>query len=134
MVGTPGQERTDYAYRYNNDGSVRETVVYYYGEDYRAPAAQAGEPLRREATYHGRVDPFRLYNARKLSDTHYVGSLGHERKDMQVDYHADGRVAQTIIFYYDGDARASDAPSGAAVRRAIAYDADPNNLQVPSAR
>jgi hypothetical protein len=43
-------------------------------------------------------------------------------KDTRVDYHSDGTVAQSVVFYYDGDARASDAPFGASVRRAIAYE------------
>ena len=127
LAGLAGEERTDYLYRYNDDGSVRETAVYFYGDDCRAAAAQTGQPLRRLASYHGRVDPYRLHNARKLSETYYVGSLGHERKDMQVDYYADGRVEQTIHFYYDGDVRASDAPSGAAVSRAVAYEAPSND-------
>src|SRR5207245_9295553 len=99
--------------------SVRETAVYFYGDDCRAAATHVGEPLRRKAIYQGRVDPFRLYSARKLHDTHYVGSPGNELKDFQTYYHADGRVAQTTVFDYDGEVRASDAPSGAAVRRAL---------------
>jgi sulfite reductase (ferredoxin) len=132
LVGMPGEERTDYVYRYNDDGSVRETAVYFYGDDCRATAARAGQPLRRLAVYQGRVNPYRLHSARKLSDTFYVGSIGHERKDRQVDYHADGQVAQTVIFHYDGDARASEAPSGAAVRRAVAFEAPQNDRQIPS--
>jgi sulfite reductase (ferredoxin) len=130
LVGLPSEERTDYVYRYNTDGSVRETVVYYYGDECRAAAAGTGQPLRREASYHGRVDPYRLYNAPKRSDTYYIGSPGHERKDVQVAYHADGRVAQTSLFYYDDNVRASDAPSGSAVRRAVTYETSPNDLQI----
>src|SRR5262249_42869165 len=112
LVGSTGEERIDYAFRYNSDGSVRETTVYYYGDDERAGTAHTGQPLRRKAAYEGRVDPFRLYHARKLSDIRYVGEQGSEQKDFQVDYHSDGTVAQIVVFYYEGDVRASDAPSG----------------------
>jgi sulfite reductase (ferredoxin) len=122
LVGPAGEERTDYEYRYNSDGSVRETAVYFYGDDCRAAAAPAREPLRRKAIYQGRVDPFRLHNARKLHDTRYVGSPGNEVKDFQTYYHPDGREAQVVLFYYAGEVRASDAPSGAPVRRAIVYE------------
>jgi sulfite reductase (ferredoxin) len=128
LVGAPGEERTDYEYRYNSDGSVREAAIYFYGDDCRAATAPAGEPLRRKAAYLGRVDPFRLYNARKLNDTHYIGSPGNELRDFQTSYHPDGRVAQTVVFCYDGEARASDAPSGAAVRRSVVYEARPEDL------
>jgi sulfite reductase (ferredoxin) len=122
LTGLAGEERRDAAYRYNSDGSVRETAVYFYGADARAAQAQPGEPLRRVAVYLGRVDPHRLYAARRLSDTHYVGPAGHERRDLCVEYHPDGSVARTVIFHYDGDARAAAAPSGSAVRRQAAYD------------
>jgi sulfite reductase (ferredoxin) len=132
LVGSPGEERVDYAYRYSNDGSVRETEVYYYGDDCRAAATHSGQPLRRKALYQGRVDPFRLHSARKLSDTHYVGSPGNEQKDLQIDYHAEGQVAQAIVFYYDGDVRASEAPCGAALRRAVAYEGLPDSVRAAS--
>ncbi len=122
LAGLDGEERADYAYRYNNDGTVRETVIYFYGDDLRAGAAQPGEALRREAVYVGRVDAYRLHAARKRSDTRYVGEAGHERRDVRLEYHPDGRVAQTVVFYYDGDARAAAAPSGAPVRRQVAYE------------
>jgi hypothetical protein len=120
-AGHPGEELRDYTCRYNTDGSVRETVVYFYGGDQRAATASPGDPLRREAVYMGRVDPHRLYAARKLNDTHYVGDAGHETRDYRVEYLPDGQVAQTVVFHYDGDARASAAPSGAPLRRQVAY-------------
>jgi hypothetical protein len=132
LVGAVGEERTDYAFRYNSDGSVRETAIYFYGEDQRAAAAHTDLPLRRKAIYQGRVDPFRLHTARKLRDTRYVGLPGNEQKDFQVEYHADGTVAQSIVFYYDGDVRAGDAPSGAALRRAVAYEGQPDASSIPS--
>ena len=122
LAGLDGEERADYAYRYNNDGSVRETVIYFYGDDLRAGFAQPGEPLRREAVYVGRVDAYRLHAGRKRCDTRYAGEAGHERRDVRVEYHPDGRVAQTVVFYYEGEARASAAPSGAPVRRQVAYE------------
>jgi sulfite reductase (ferredoxin) len=122
LAGHPGEERPDYAFRYNSDGGVRETVVSYYGDDLRAAAAGPGDPLRREAVYLGRVDPGRLHAARKLSDTYFVGPPGHERRDYRVDYLPDGRPAQTVVFHYANGARAADAPSGSAVRRQVAYD------------
>jgi sulfite reductase (ferredoxin) len=120
-AGHPGEELRDFACRYNSDGSVRETVVYFYGDDQRAGTADPGDPLRREAVYQGRVDTQRLYAARKVSDTHYVGAVGHETRDFRVEYLPDGRVAQTVVFHYEGDARAAAAPSGAALRRQVAY-------------
>jgi sulfite reductase (ferredoxin) len=122
FAGRPGEELTDYAYRYNSDGSVRETVVCFYGEDRRAAEATPGDPLRREAAYQGRVDPHRLYAARKLSDTFHVGPPGHERRDCRVEYYPDGRVARTVVFHYDNDARAAEAPSGARLCRQVAYE------------
>jgi sulfite reductase (ferredoxin) len=122
LCGAPGEELRDCAVRYNTDGSVRETVVYYYGDDHRAASAHRGDPLRREAVYLGRTDVLRLYAARKLSDTFYVGSPGHERRDRRVELQADGSVARTVQFLYEGDRRASDAPSGAALRRLMAYE------------
>jgi sulfite reductase (ferredoxin) len=129
LVGPAGDERTDYEYRYHSDGSVRETAVYFYGDDGRAGTAHTGDPLRRKATYHGRVDPFRLYNAQKLYDTYYVGSPGNELRDFQISYHSDGRVAQVIVFYYDGNVRASEASSSAGVCRAVAYEDRPDDLE-----
>ncbi len=122
LAGAPGEELPDYAFRYHSDGSVRETVVYFYGDDLRAGSARPGQPLQREAVYLGRVDSMRLFAARKLSDTFYVGPTGHERRDFRVEYHPDGLVAQTVIFYYEGDARAKDVPSGAVLRRQVVYE------------
>jgi sulfite reductase (ferredoxin) len=122
LAGLPGEERRDAAFRHNSDGSVRATAVYFYGGDLRAAQAQPGDPLSREAVYLGKADPARLHAARKLSDTYYVGPRDHERRDLCVEYHPDGSVARTVVFHYDGDARAAAAPSGAAVRRQVAYD------------
>jgi sulfite reductase (ferredoxin) len=124
FAGQPGEELRDYSYRYNSDGSVRETVVYFYGADQRAASASPGDPLRREAVYQGKVDVRRLFAERKLSDTLYVGDAGHELRDLRRDYHADGRVEQTIVFYYEGDVRAAEAPSGAPLRRQEAYEGE----------
>jgi sulfite reductase (ferredoxin) len=117
LAGSAGEELRDYSYRYNSDGSVRETIIYFYGDDLRATQATGFDPLRREAVYQGRVDTNRLFAARKLCDTFYVGDTSHERRDLRREYRADGSVAQLVVFYYDGDERAADAPSGAAVRR-----------------
>jgi sulfite reductase (ferredoxin) len=121
-TGPPGEELPDYAYRFNSDGSVRETAVFFYGTDLRAASAHPGEALQREAVYQGRVHPFRLHAARKLSDTFYVGPARHELRDRRVEYHPDGRAAQTIILYYDGDVRAAQAPSGSALRRQVSLE------------
>ena len=122
LAGRPGEERADYTFRYNSDTSIRETIVHFYGNDQRAADATAADPLRREAVYLGRVDPFRLHAACKLSDTHFIGQAGHERRDVRVEYHPDGRIAQTVVFFYENDARAIDAPSGSPVRRQVAYE------------
>jgi len=122
LAGLPGEELPDYAYRYHSDGSVRETIVYFYGADLRAAMAHFGQPLRREAVYAGKADPVRLHTARKLSDTLYVGDYGHERRDIRLEYRPDGRVAKTIVYCYEGEVRAAEAPSGAAVRRQVAYE------------
>ncbi len=126
LAGLPGEERRDAAFRYNSDGSVRATVVYFYGGDLRAAQAQPGDALSREAVYLGKADPTRLHATRKLSDTYYVGPRGHERRDLSVEYHPDGSVARTVVFHYDGDTRAAEAPSGSAVRRQVAYDGQPS--------
>jgi sulfite reductase (ferredoxin) len=122
LAGISGEERPDYTFHFNSDGSVRETVIYFYGDDRRATGAQSGDPLRREAVYLGRVDPYRLHAARKVSDTHFVGSANHERRDYRFEYLPDGRVALTIIFRYEGNLRASEAPSGSAIFREIAHE------------
>jgi hypothetical protein len=119
--GQPGEEMRDYTYRYASDSGVRETVVCFYGSDQRAATAGPVDPLRREAVYQGRADPQRLHATRKLSDTYYVGDAGGERRDYRVEYLPDGEVAQTVVFHYDGDVRAADAPTGAALRRQVAY-------------
>ncbi|MBL8797958.1 MAG: NADPH-dependent assimilatory sulfite reductase hemoprotein subunit [Planctomycetia bacterium] len=121
-VGPRGEEVADYAFRYDSDGKVRETVVYYYGDDARAAAAHPGEPLRREAVYQGQANPFRLHAARKLNDTFYVGAPRQELRDRRVDYYPDGRPAQTTISYYDGDSRAAQAPTGAVLRRQASFE------------
>jgi hypothetical protein len=41
-----------------------------------------------------------------------------------LDYLPDGRASQTIIFYYEGNLRASQAPSGAAIRRQVEHEGD----------
>jgi hypothetical protein len=122
LAGPAGEERADFSFRYNSDGSVRETVVYFYGDDLRAAQASGFDPLRREAVYQGRVDAGRLFAARKLSDTFYVGDIGHERRDLRREYEADGRVARTVVFFYEGDRRATDSPSGTAVRRQVTLE------------
>jgi hypothetical protein len=124
LAGTPGEELPDYTIRFNSDGSVRETAVCFYEGDQRAASARKGDPLRREAVYLGPVDSLRLHAVRKLSDTNYVGQAGHERRDRRVEYHPDGHPGQTVIFYYDGDARAADVPSGAKLRRQVVFEGD----------
>jgi sulfite reductase (ferredoxin) len=120
LAGLPGEELRDFSFRYNSDGSVRETVVFFYGADQRATSAHHEAPLWREAVYLGRVDPVRLHTDRKLSDTCYTGPAGHERRDFRLDYDPTGGVVQRVVFYYEGDQRASEAPSGAALRREVA--------------
>jgi sulfite reductase (ferredoxin) len=124
LAGSAGEERPDYSYRFNSDGSVRETVVYFYGDDLRAVQASGFDPLRREAIYQGRVDANRLFAARKLSDIFYVGEATHERRDLRREYRSDGSVAQTVIYFYEGDRRAANAPSGAPVRRQVSLEGD----------
>jgi dissimilatory sulfite reductase (desulfoviridin) alpha/beta subunit len=121
LAGLAGEERPDYTLRLHTDESVKETVVYFYTDDRRAAAAQPGDALVREAVYLGRVDPYRLHAARKLSDTFYVGTAGRELRDRRIEYRPDGAVAGTVVFYYEGDLRAKDAPSGAAVRREVGF-------------
>jgi sulfite reductase (ferredoxin) len=122
LQGPAGSELPDYRFVCNSDGSVRQTVVSFYEKDQRAKDAHPGDALYREATYAGEVDAYNLHAACKLSDTYYEGSAGHERRDRTVEYHADGRVATTLIYFYDGDLRASAAASGAPLRREVAYD------------
>src|SRR5262249_24349547 len=121
-AGRPGEELADYAFRYNTDGSVRETVVYYYGTDLRAAGAHLGDALVREAAYQGKVNPLRLSGPRKLATPFCLGRPRLELRDRRVDYHPDGSAAQTVIFYYEGDVRAKDAPSSASLRRQVAFD------------
>jgi sulfite reductase (ferredoxin) len=121
LAGPGTDRRPDYSFHYTTGGSVRYTVVHFYGNDVRAADAHKGEPLYRKAVYLGPVDPFRVHAARKLSDTRYVGPAGHERPDVRLEYHADGSVARTVVFYYEGDSRAADVPSGSPLLRQVAY-------------
>jgi len=121
FAGPSASELRDYSFRHNSDGSVRETVVYFYDGDLRAAAAQRGAALRRKAVYSGRANPQRLHEAIKRHDTFYAGSAGHECRNRRIDYLNDGQVARTIVFYYEGDARAAVVPSGKALRRQVAY-------------
>jgi sulfite reductase (ferredoxin) len=122
FAGPAGEEVLDYSIRHDSEGNARHTVVHFYGNDLRAEAAHPGLPLCRKAVYQGRVDPVRLHAARKLSDIFYTGKSGHELRDYRVEYHRDGGVSQTIVFYYGEDARAQEVPSGVAVRRQVAYE------------
>jgi hypothetical protein len=118
-AGPQGEELPDYTFRYHSDGSIRETVVYYYGEDRRAAQAHPGTPLRREAVYQGQVNPYRLHAARKVCDIHYAGLAGQELRDFRREYHPDGTAAQTLVYYYEEDLRAAQASSGAVLRRHV---------------
>ena len=122
LAGASGEELVDYRFHYASDGKVRSTTVCFYGSDLRAASAHEGLPLTRQATYRGQVDPFRLHAARKLRDTLYVGNAGRERKDYCVHYHDDGSAARTSVFYYQGNLRALEAGSGAAVTRITTFD------------
>jgi sulfite reductase (ferredoxin) len=122
LAGPPGEERADFTYFYNTDGSVRETLVYYYGEDRRAAGARPDDAIRREAAYAGKADANRLFAARKRCDTFYVGALGHERRDRRVEYRAEDGAPRTVIFFYENDTRAADAPSGAPIKRQAMFD------------
>jgi len=122
LQGPAGSELPDYRLVCNSDGSVRLTVISFYGNDLRAREANPGAALWREAVYAGQVDPYNVYAARKVSDTYFVGPAGHERRDRTVEYHPDGRAARTVVYIYEGDARASDVASGAPLRREVVYD------------
>ncbi len=119
LAGPAGEEFPDYTLRFHGDGTISETIVYFYGDDQRAAGACPGDPLRRQAVYQEKANPVRLFAARKLSDTYFVGLAGEERRDRRVEYNSDGRIARTVIFYYVGDLRAADAPPGAALRRQV---------------
>jgi sulfite reductase (ferredoxin) len=120
-AGSAPDERLDYTLYYHSDGTIRHTVVYFYGPDLRAAAAGRDHPLRRKAVYQGGVDPVRLHAARKLTDTLYVGAAGHERRDVRLTYNREGQVSQTVIYYYLGDARAAEASSSSPVQRQVVY-------------
>ncbi len=122
LQGPVGAELSDYRFVCNSDGSVRLTVISFYGSDLRARDAHFGDPLWREAAYAGQVDAYNVHAARKVSDTFFVGQPGHEMRDRTVEYHPDGRAARTVVYFYDGDLRASDAASGSPLRREVVYD------------
>ena len=121
LAGGCGDELLDYEFRFDTSGQARQTVVYFYGDDLRAGQTHRGLAVCRKAVYHGQVDPARLHAARKLSDILYIGPAGHERRDYRLDYHANGIVARTVVYLYEDDTRAAEAPSGAARRRQIVY-------------
>jgi sulfite reductase (ferredoxin) len=122
LQGPAGSELSDYRFVCNSDGSVRLTVISFYGSDLRAGDAHRGDALWREAAYAGQVDAYNVHAALKVSDTYFVGPPGHERRDRTVEYYADGRVARSIVYFYDGDLRACDAASGTPLRREVVYD------------
>jgi sulfite reductase (ferredoxin) len=121
LAGGCGEELIDHVVRYDSNGAARYTIVYYYGPDLRAREGHPGLAICRKAVYRGQADTTRLYSARKLSDTYYVGPPGHERKDYRIDYHIDGAVAETTIYLYQDCARAGQASSTAAVGRHVVY-------------
>jgi sulfite reductase (ferredoxin) len=122
LRGHAGAELADYRFLYNSVGSIRATVVSFYGSDLRARDAHPGDALRREAVYAGRVDAYNLHAAQKLSDSYFVGEPGHERRDRTVEYHPDGQVARTVIRYYGDRSRAKDVPSGTPMSVEVGYD------------
>src|SRR5262249_58176225 len=101
LVGPAGEEREDFSYRLNSDGSVRETVVYFYGDDLRASQASGFDPLRREAVYQGRVDTSRLYAARKMSDTLYIGEAGQQRRRVRREEPTRGNPARAVRLHHE---------------------------------
>ena len=121
FAGERGEEVRDYTFVYERDGSVVETIVYFYGADFRAAGANQALPLTRKAIYRGQANPLRLHAARKIKDIFYVGARGQERRDRQICYHANGEAARTFVFFYEGEARASAAPSSSPLRRVVAY-------------
>jgi sulfite reductase (ferredoxin) len=121
-AGPQREELLDYTLRYDSDETAIETVVSFYGPDLRAAASHPGLPLYRRAVYRGRVDPFRLHAARKLSDIYYVGPAGDERRDVRVTYRRDGSISRTIVYYYGDDTRAGGAPASVTLRREVAYE------------
>ncbi len=121
FTGEVGEEICDYRLYFNGDGSVRETVVCFYGEGVRAQNAHIGDPLCQESHFVGQVDLSDLSSARKHCDIHYVGAAGHEHKDFSYHYHLDGRVARTFVFFYEGNHRAREIPSLAPIRRQEVY-------------
>src|SRR5262249_25085702 len=42
LAGPAGEERLDYSYCFNSEGTVLRTIVYFYGGDQRAAAAHSG--------------------------------------------------------------------------------------------
>ena len=121
FAGGHGEERRDYAFLYNQRGEIVATAVYFYGADQRATSAGPESPLVRRALYQGKVNPFRLHSGRKTKDVFYVGARGQERTDRHICYHANGEAARTIVFYYEGDARAQESMPRAPLRRAVAF-------------
>jgi sulfite reductase (ferredoxin) len=124
FVGERGDELRDYTVAYETDGSVRSTIVYYYGGDRRACEAHRGLPICRKAYYRGRVNPARLHSARKLKDIFYSGPPGRERKDREIRYDADGKLARTMVLYYEGGLQAEKSHSGSPLRRVVTYTAE----------
>ncbi|MGF1577992.1 MAG: NADPH-dependent assimilatory sulfite reductase hemoprotein subunit [Gemmataceae bacterium] len=120
LVGETGEELKDYTIHYAGDGTVRETVVYFY-QSGRAAQSEPDEPLVRTESFVGQVDPAKLNQARKLSEVHHVGEHGHERKDKCVEYGKNGKVKRTVVYLYEDGKRAHEVPTKAAIRREKVY-------------
>src|SRR5438132_5516500 len=56
FVGAAGHERRDYRVDYQSDGSVKQTVVYYYASEARAGDVTSGIAVRRQAVYEGKLE------------------------------------------------------------------------------
>ena len=126
-TGPAGHERADYQFVYAENGTVLQTVVFYYGEHHRAAAAPVQASLTAKATYLGRIDPAAPEGGKKLSVTTFAGDRGGELADSARTYSTDGQVVETEISYYEGDRRAGVAPPGTPLRRRVVYRGQPGD-------
>ena len=76
------------------------------------------------------VKPVAVAATVKQSETFFAGSPREELPDYTYRYASDGQVRDTVIFYYEEDARAAGAKPGSALRREAVYAglADPYRL------
>jgi len=132
-----GEEVADYALNYDNDKSVEDTTVYFYGNvRNRAKSSSAYACLKQTNIYRKKVNDIGAIARDTLSDSatviktltsyHIDGrTKGKEVADYTLRYRKDTAVKETTIYNYSANyARAENAGSDDCMSKASIYRGD----------